>query len=357
MANPKYIFVQLRGGMDGLAALMPSDNSVLLKKRAGLLVPGYRDTGLNFSFHPVLKNCFELFRNGELSFLHACGLPVRDRSHFKSQDLMATGGFNAAAKTGWLAQIMSQLPRNARAIAFGPTLPLILKGTPKSFNWSSPQITPEDESLMKILGENLYQGDPELGGLYGDLERIEKLAGGFRRAERNPDPFETVGKMMAGHDGPDIGYISLGNWDTHDNQVKRIAKEFETLDTGLATLRKTMKTVWDDVIITIVSEFGRSVHENGTQGSDHGTGGLCLIVGGAADGGRDLGHWPGLEEKDLFENRDVKPVYDVRTVFAEVAQNHLGMSEKFVKNLFPKVPENYGDMQLIRRKKGFFGFV
>ncbi len=357
MADQKFIFIQLRGGMDGLAALRPDDQSVLKTRRPDLLAGKYFGTKAGFAFNPVLKNHHRLFQNKELSFLHACGLSVQDRSHFKSQDLLETGKIDANARTGWLAQILEQMPRSKEGVAFGPTLPMILSGSNKVFNWSSPRVVDEDEALMKMLGKMLYKDDPVLSELYPQFERIEHLTGGFNREKRSSSPFEVIGNMLSKSDGPDIGVINLGNWDTHDNQNARIAKEFKNLDDGLGTLKKTMRKVWDDTIIVTASEFGRSVHQNGTDGSDHGTGGVCMIAGGAVDGGRSLGAWPGLESKDLFEDRDVMPVHDIRTVFANIADAHLGMKAGFIKDIFPKLPASYDELPIVKRKKRLFGFV
>lgn len=353
----KFIFIQLRGGMDGLAALRPDNHDVLKQKRPGLMVDGYQETKEGFAFHPVLENHYRLFQNGELSFLQACGLPIQDRSHFKSQDLLETGKFNPHARKGWLAEILEELPADMEAVAFGNTLPIILSGTKKSFNWSSPIVTDEDESLMRMLGE-LYEGDPALEPLLPQFQRIEYLTGGFAKDERSPDPFQIIGNMLSKKDGPDIGVINLGNWDTHDNQKPRIAKEFANLDKGLGTLRSALKDVWNETVIVIVSEFGRSVHENGTNGSDHGTGGVCVIAGGAVRGGRSLGSWPGLEEEVLFEGRDVMPVHDVRMIFAHVADKHFGMKSGLIeKDIFPDIPTAYREFNIIEKKRGLFGFV
>lgn len=354
----RFVFIQLRGGMDGLAALRPDNHEVLKQKRPGLLADGYRDSGEGFAFHPALANHHRLFMNGELSFLHACGLPVHDRSHFKSQDHLETGKNSANARHGWLAEILEKLPSDREAVAFGSTLPIILRGTKKSFNWSAPRITDEDENLMRLLGTSLYEGDPVLEPLLPQFERIGHLTDGYSRDDVSADPFETIGKMLSKKDGPDIGVINLGNWDTHDNQKPRIAKEFSNLDQGLGTLKKIMDNVWNDTVFVIVSEFGRSVHENGTNGSDHGTGGVCMIGGGAVKGGKSLGDWPGLEEPDLFEGRDVLPAYDVRSIFAAAARDHLGLNEAFIEDqLFPEIPETYKGLDLIRQRRKIFGFV
>ena len=357
MADQKFIFIQLRGGMDGLAALKPDDDSVLKARRPDLLAGKYLTTKEGFAFNPALKNHHQMFQNKELSFMHACGLPVQDRSHFKSQDLLQTGSLDANARQGWLAQILEKMHRSKEGVAFGPTLPLIYAGTQKAFEWSSPRIVSDDEALMKMLGTMLYKDDPILGELYPQFKRLENLTGGFNRDNRSANPFEIIGNLLSQKDGPDIGVINLGNWDTHDNQNARIAKEFQNLDDGLGTLRSKMKKVWDDTVIVVASEFGRSVHQNGTDGSDHGTGGVCMIAGGAVDGGRSLGAWPGLESGDLFEDRDVMPVHDIRTIFANIADAHLSMKAGLIKDIFAKLPAGYDEIPIVKRKKRLFGFV
>jgi len=354
----KFVFIQLRGGMDGLSALRPDDSSVLKQKRPGLLVDNYHNTKAGFAFHPALKNHFELFRNKELSFLHACGLPVQNRSHFRSQDLLETGKMDASSRTGWLAQILEALPDNSEAVSFGSVSPLLLHGTDKTFNWSSPKITDADEKLMRNLCRSLYAGDPELEDMLQQFERLDYLTDGFSRSARSEDPFETIGKMLSKPDGPDYGVISVGNWDTHNDQNRRIAARFSVLDSGLGTLKSSMRPVWDETVIVIVSEFGRSVHENGTNGSDHGTGGVCFVAGGAVMGGLSLGSWPGLKEEVLFEGRDVMPVHDVRQIFACITKAHLGMSHDFIEtDLFPEIPAGYKDLNFIHTPRRRFGFV
>jgi len=211
MASPKFIFIQLRGGMDGLAALRPDNFDVLKQKRPGLLAGNYLATKAGFAFNPKLKNHHRLFQNGELSFLHACGLPVQDRSHFKSQDLLETGQLDAHARMGWLAQILEDMPKDRQGFAFGHTLPLIFAGTKKAFNWSSPLVDDQDEVLMKLLGEKLYKKDKTLNQIYPQFRHIERLTGGFSRKDRSADPFEIIGNMMEKPDGPDIGVISVGS--------------------------------------------------------------------------------------------------------------------------------------------------
>jgi len=357
MGNSICIFVQLRGGMDGLAALMPDDDQVLRQKRPGLLVDGYRPIQSGFAFHPSLTHLQRLYQNNELSFLHACGLPVQDRSHFKSQDFLATGGVKGVGKTGWLAKIIEAIP-GANAVAFGSTVPLLLKGTSHALNWSSPQVTREDEAVMRKLAERIYAHDPVLKDLYPHVQRIANLSGGFRRSDESADGFKVLGKMIARVDGPDIGYISLGNYDTHNNQNARIAVEFKKLDQGIHTLKKELGESWNDTVVIIASEFGRSVHQNGTKGTDHGTGGVCMIAGGAVNGGISLGKWPGLEPENLYQNRDVFPAFDIRTVFANIAESHMGMKKRFIRDeLFPEVPDNYMDMAIIRGRKSVLSFV
>ena len=346
----KFVFILLGGGMDGLAALRPDNDEVLKAKRPDLLLDGYHNTNSAFAFHPKLSTLHQLFENKELSFLNACGLPVQDRSHFKSQDMLATGKLSPIARSGWLAEMLNSMSDGSEAVCYGHRAPLILKGTQHAFNWSSPKVLEEDYNLMQSF-KDIYDGTPILKDLPHKLARIEDLLGGFSARGKREDRFEIIGKMLSRDDGPNIGVLRFGNWDTHDNQNTRLEKLFSGLDSGVSTLRTLMKNVWDRTIIVIASEFGRTISANGTNGTDHGTGGLAFVLGGAVAGGRILGSWPGLAEQDLYEGRDLMPVHDIRLIFAHIASQHFGLENAFIENqLFPDLPKNHDSLGFIRSR-------
>ena len=346
----KFVFIQLGGGMDGLAALRPDNHEILKTKRPGLLGDGYLKTQSGFAFHPKLSTLHQLFENGELSFLNACGLPIQDRSHFKSQDMLETGKLTPIARSGWLAEILNSMSDGSEAVCYGHRAPLIVKGTKHCFNWSSPTVLQEDYNLTRAF-KDLYQDTPTLKDIPQKLTRIEDLLGGFSARGKREDRFEIIGKMLSRHDGPNIGVIRFGNWDTHDSQTTRLDKLFSGLDNGVSTLRTLMKHVWDNTIVIIASEFGRTIGANGTKGTDHGTGGLSFVLGGAVAGGHSLGSWPGLAEKDLFEGRDLMPVHDIRLLFAHIASQHFGLENAFIENqLFPDLPKTYDSLDFIRSR-------
>lgn len=346
----KFVLIQLYGGMDGLSALLPDNHDALKIRRPALLADNYLDTSSGFAFHPHLTTLHQLFQNRELSFLNACGLPVQSRSHFKSQDMLETGKLSPFARKGWLAEILNEIPDTSEAVCYGHRAPLILKGTKKFFNWSSPKVMEEDYRLMRSL-KTLYQNEPLLETLPKKIERIEDLLGGFTDKRRDDDQFELIGKMLARKDGPNIGVIGFEHWDTHEDQNKKINTLFPALDRGISTLRARMENVWDNTIILIVSEFGRTVSANGTRGTDHGTGGLSFVLGGAVKGGSSLGTWPGLDEEDLFEGRDLKPVHDIRLLFAKIANTHFGLDKSYIQNdLFPILPKPVDTLDFIRSR-------
>jgi len=334
--------------MDGLAALQPDDHDVLKLKRAELLIDGRLHTKSGFAFHPNLTTLHRLFENKEMSFLNACGLPVQDRSHFKSQDMLETGKLSPIARSGWLAEILNELSDGSEAVCYGHRAPLILKGTKAFFNWSSPHVLEDDYRLMRIFSD-LYKNEPILEDLPQKLQRIEELLGGFNGKGKRENRFEMVGKMLSRQDGPNIGVIRFGNWDTHENQNRKLDKFFSELDSGVGKLRTHMQDVWDRTIVVIASEFGRTISANGTKGTDHGTGGLCFVLGGAVAGGRSLGSWPGLKENDLYEGRDLMPIHDIRAIFAHIASQHFGLKKTFIENeLFPNLPKSYDSFDFIR---------
>lgn len=140
-----------------------------------------------------------------------------------------------------------------------------------------------------------------------------------------------------------------GGWDTHDDQARRIRKELVKLDAGIGTLRNQLKAVWDETVVIIASEFGRSVRQNGTQGTDHGTGGVVFIAGGGVDGGQSLGEWLGLREDQLFAGRDLFPANDIRDIFANVLAHHFGLPHKTItKDIFPGLSNQYDRIPLLK---------
>ena len=146
---------------------------------------------------------------------------------------------------------------------------------------------------------------------------------------------QAAGKLLAAPDGPRVAVVEAGGWDTHAGQMQRLVAPLKQLDVGLTALQQSMGPSWKDTAVLILTEFGRTARMNGTNGTDHGTAGLAFIAGGAVAGGHVAGTWPGLKDSQLFENRDLAPTGDLRSLAVALLVNHLGVPASAMRTVFP----------------------
>ena len=295
-------------------------------------------------------------RRGQAIIVHAAATPYRERSHFDGQDVLESGlGGVARADSGWLNRALVAMEPGGRVdaqvrrtFAVGPITPLVVRGPAPVLSWVPPRGTPvSDETTMRLL--DLYRHtDPTLGAGARGPHRPQHAgeAGGMERmADQGPvvqiGPIEQVrayfaeaagaaGKFLASADGPRVGALALDGWDTHVNEgaVKgRLAALLGALDAALAALEKSMGPAWSETVVALVTEFGRTARVNGTEGTDHGTGTVALLAGGALKGGRVVADWPGVKEADLHEKRDLKATTDLRAVLKGLLKDHLRLDD------------------------------
>ncbi len=337
--NRKFIFILLRGGMDGLSALIP-DSTDITSARDKIL-PSI-DTRLNlgngFRLHPSFKGLKTLYDDGHVSFIHACSTSYRARSHFEAQDAIEILG-NGGSRKGWLNRALTALNSEGLAIARG--VPLAMQGPQKVKNWSPPLFNAASDDLLDRL-TTLYAQDVELMTSLAiarkttafDMPRDRRSARRF--TYEYPIPLEAIGQQMAIEGGPGVGMVALDGWDTHSNQVNKLNRKFFELDKGLTALKQELGHHWKQTCIVVCSEFGRTVAMNGTRGTDHGTGGLVMVLGGAVAGGKMKGEWPGLKPSALYEGRDLAPVNDVTSVLKGILRDHLGIDRRTLdQSIFP----------------------
>jgi uncharacterized protein (DUF1501 family) len=248
---------------------------------------------------------------GQASLFHAVASPYRDRSHFDGQNVLETGG-NAPyqVKDGWLNRLVGVLPRIGKeAIAFSPAIPMALRGPVEVTSYAPTALPQANEDLMMRV-EQLYAKDGQLHALWSSALEARGMAGGMGGSANRNDA-TAQGRMAAGFlgraDGPRIAMIETSGWDTHSGQTARLATQLRNLDNLLAGLQEGLGAVWDKTVILVATEFGRTVAANGTGGTDHGTGAVAMMVGGAVLGGRIMSDWPGLASANLLDGRDLKP--------------------------------------------------
>lgn len=356
-AGPRVLVkVFLRGGADGLNLCVPWFDPEYYNLRQGLALgrPGSQggvlDLDGSFGLNPELAPLRPLYDDGRLAFIHAVGNPQLTRSHFDAQDFMESGtpGERQTA-TGWLDRAIARIPGDevTQAVCFASQLvrsflgpePVLVAQTLTSFDLRARNWRSEAETLLRAM----YDADPTEVGATG-RETFEAINTLLRSPAPPPAngavyPAGSVGSSLrqaAGLIKAGIGtrciYVNVsGGFDTHSNQLVNNGNDYRPLGQALAAFALDLGGLFDDVIVMVTTEFGRTAAVNGSAGTDHGTGYCMLVLGGRVRGGRVLGRWPGLSRGQLHENRDLAATTDFRDVFQELARAQFGIGE----SLFP----------------------
>jgi uncharacterized protein (DUF1501 family) len=348
--DKRLVVIILRGAMDGLAAVVPYGDPALAGLRASLLPQpaigqpgGLLDLGGFYGLHPSLAAMHRLYQSGDMLPVHAVAGHYRSRSHFDAQDYLESGADQRLA-SGWLNRAVQALHTTSAqppAISVGLGTPLLARGPAAFGAWAPGRASgPDDATLHRIAALNAH--DPLLHDalLQGIAER--DFAGHALAAGPAPDhrrPFvvlaDTAGRLLAAPDGPRIAALEIGGWDTHQNQARALASTLAEFDAGIDALHTALGTAWRDTAILAVTEFGRTARVNGTTGTDHGTGTVAFLAGGAIAGGRVLSDWPGLGPGRLLDDRDLQPTRDIRTLAKGLLAGQLDLDRRALDRIFP----------------------
>lgn len=352
----RFVFVILRGAMDGLTAVPPLGDPNYAAARGAMAMTGDGQClPLNnlFALHPALPTLHALYQKQQATIIHAVASPYRERSHFDAQDVLENGMAQAhAAQNGWLGRALSAM-NSVKGMAVGQTIPLALRGGGDVSSWS-PSYLPEAESdLLARLGD-LYQDDKVLAPALHEALGADALAdsamdgsdgGKPKRGKNFAALAKAAGAFLAAPDGPRLAVLEIGGWDTHAGQGTfkgRLAGNLTQLDNGLAALQQALGAAWANTAILCATEFGRTVAANGTGGTDHGTGGAAFVLGGAVKGGKVIADWPGLANNQLYQNRDLRPTTDLRAVMKGLLAGQFGLDNTL---LASKVFPDSGDVR------------
>jgi uncharacterized protein (DUF1501 family) len=362
--DPRFLTIVLRGALDGLATVAPvgdpdwvalrGDNALTLDgKTPALKLNDY------FALNPAMPNLHRMFTANEAIVVHACATPYRERSHFDGQDLLESGlPKPGVSDSGWLNRALASLapggridPKGSKVFAVGPVTPLIVRGPAPVLSWSPQRAQPASADTTQRLLDLYQHTDPKLAGIMQDNAKLVAIehAGEMEQKPGGPNPGQvrayfaevagSAAKFLAQPDGPRVGALALDGWDTHFNEgiaQGRLSQLLGSLDAALAAVETNMGPAWHDTVVALVTEFGRTAHINGTDGTDHGTATVALLVGGALKGGRVIADWPGLKPADLYESRDLKPTADLRAVLKGILKDHLRADEHaLAANVFP----------------------
>jgi uncharacterized protein (DUF1501 family) len=351
----RFVFIIQRGAADGLETLVPYGDPAYASLRGGIAIDPAEPTRLDgtFALHPALAGMLALYRERQALFVHAVASPYRDRSHFDGQNVLESGGTAPYQRNdGWLNRLVGLLPRRDKeAIAFAPTVPLALRGAAPVTSYAPSALpAPGEDLLLRV--QQLYEGDAQLHGLWSAAMEARGMAGALAEARNRQDPAvlgRSAAKFLAQPDGPRVAMIETDGWDTHSGQNARLAAQLRRLDTLVTALKDGLGAAWNDTVVVVATEFGRTAAVNGTAGTDHGTGSAALLAGGAIEGGRVLADWPGLATASLYEGRDLQPTLALDTLVASVAADTFGLDrQRVARALFPQAREGKVLPRLVR---------
>ena len=346
-----------RGAVDGLNMVVPYGDRAYYRDRPRIALPRQRlvDLDGHFGLHPELAALKPLWDNRSLAVVHAVGSPDATRSHFDAQDYMETGTPGVKSTTdGWLNRYCQHHHEHQetpfRAAAFGPQLPRILGGTApslaiddlKTFGLQAGQ--PETRDKLTRAFESLYQGSATglLASTSEESFEAVKMLQEVNPAQYRPaagveyprgrfgQSLMQIAQLIKADMGLEVAFADIGGWDTHVNQGAadgQLANRLREFGRGMAAFCSDLGERLADVVVLTMSEFGRTVRENGNGGTDHGHATAMMVMGGAVEGGRVYGRWPGLDESELYQGRDLAVTTDFRDLFAEVLLGHLGAAD------------------------------
>jgi uncharacterized protein (DUF1501 family) len=364
--DPRFLAFILRGALDGLAAVAPVGDPgwVALRGDNALTLDGATPAlKLDdfFALNPAMPNLQRMFAEREAIVVHACATPYRERSHFDGQDVLESGlPKPAVAASGWLNRALAGLasggrvdPNGSKALGVGPVTPLVVRGPAPVLSWAPRRGLPASADTVQRLLDLYRHSDPKLAAVLEENDRLKAIehAGAMVHpgGETLPGPAQvrgyfaevagTAAKFLAQPDGPRVGALALDGWDTHFNEgiaKGRLSQLLGALDDALAAVKTNMGPAWRETVVALMTEFGRTAHINGTEGTDHGTATVALLVGGALKGGRVIADWPGLKPANLYEGRDLAATADLRAVLKGLLKDHLRADERaLAENVFP----------------------
>jgi uncharacterized protein (DUF1501 family) len=365
----RFVFIIMRGALDGLSAVPPyaDPDYARLRGELALGTPGTDGGALAldgyFGLNPGLQFMQQAYVARELLVLPSVATAYRERSHFDGQDVLESGFTQPhATQSGWLNRALMNLPAataaaRAGGVALAQNVPLVLRGSAEVVSWS-PSVLPDlDQDTMRRIADR-YASDPLLARRLAEALASEGESEQIQAAQMASDTAPTAGdsaatpamsalaRSSAGRysetvraaagflrrdDGPAVAVFDTTGWDTHFNEggaQGQLSTRLAVLDQSLRTLKETLGDVWPRTVVLLATEFGRTAAANGTRGTDHGTASAAFVLGGAVAGGRVLTDWPGLSARALYQQRDLKPTLDLRSVMKSVLHEHLQIATR-----------------------------
>ena len=344
--NTRLVFVLLRGGFDGLAAVVPYGDPAYRSLRDSFAFAQSDLTVLDdtFGLAPGLSPLRALWDSGELVAVHAMAIPHRTRSHFDGQAVLESGlDRPIGSSDGWLNRLLQVMSGKRAGIAIAAGMPLSLTGSYEVQTWSPTQLGLVDDAFLERLA-TLYRADAVLHGRFEaalqqkDLVGEEPMAGGRAGRGGITPLMQAAARILRQDGGPNIAAMEFSGWDTHANQGLAggaLDRLLGQLAEGLVAFRTDMGSKWAGTTVVVMTEFGRTARPNGTRGTDHGTAGAGFVIGPSVARSVVLADWPGLGPSALFEGRDVKPTLDTRAVLKAAVAGTFDLTSAQLERIFP----------------------
>ena len=348
-SSNRLVFVLLRGGVDGLSAVVPIGDPGYASVRGAMAYAADELVRLDegFGLAPGLAPLGALWDTGELAPLHAMAIPYRTRSHFDGQAILETGlDRPVGASDGWLNLLLQVMEGERFGIAVAAGMPRSLSGSFPALSWSPAELGAVEDDYIERL-HVLYTRDADLHDRFEAALRLEGLsgvegmaAGGQRRRAggRVGPILAATARFLREPDGPNVAAVEFGGWDTHANQGMRngaLDRLLGQLASGIVSFKAGLGASWTETTVVVMTEFGRTARPNGTGGTDHGTAGAGFVIGPNVAGGGVRANWPGLGARDLFEGRDVRPTLDTRAVLKSVLAGTFDLTPAQLGRVFP----------------------
>jgi uncharacterized protein (DUF1501 family) len=360
--RPKRLVVIFqRGAADGLNIVVPHAERNYYTMRPSINIPQTSVLDLNgfFGLHPALSAFQPLWQQRHLAIVHAAGSPDPTRSHFDAQDFMETGTPGVkSTDDGWLNRSLRNLPEQTspfRAIALGPSLPRILSGNEpavamNNINDFSVGGRSSKPSLAATAFEAMYDhsSDAVLHGTGEETFDAVKMLKAADPGKYTPAPnanypkgrfgdsLRQLAQLIKANLGVQVAFADIGGWDNHVNEGAtegQLANVLGDFSQSIAAFWNDLGDLGEDTVVITMSEFGRTARENGNRGTDHGHANVMFVVGGPVKGGKVYGRWPGLDQSQLYEGRDLALTTDFRQVIGEAVFRHMG--NKNLAEVFP----------------------
>jgi uncharacterized protein (DUF1501 family) len=355
----RLVFVLLRGGFDGLAAVVPYGDRSYNTLR-GALAFGDDDVvklDSQFGLAPGLAPLKEFWDRNELAVLHAMAIPYRTRSHFDGQAILETGlDRPIGSSDGWLNRLLQIMPGDRSGIAIASGLPRSMSGSYQVQTWSPTQLGAVDDEYLERLA-TLYRTDMKLQGRFEaalqqqDIVGAEATAGGGVGGRGIVGLMQAAARILRTNTGPNVAAVEFSGWDTHANQGLAggpLDRLLGQLASGLSAFRTEMASAWSNTTIVVMTEFGRTARPNGTRGTDHGTAGAGFVIGPKLARSQVVADWPGLGDNALYEGRDLKPTLDTRSVLKGAIAATFDLTAQQADRVFPNSRDAHGLYSMMR---------